>query len=213
MRSSSARISMPIAPCPRTAASRPDPKPSPANHPARRRRQFAVGLDFKIQPRQTGERENVASSSPRSATFASASKRCRESRRFSNPVARRATHFAPRAAGGNVAPFGKSFSVVCGLKPRNALWPGDQSSDFCVALDFPKNSRRAINQNVAHILALGRGGENQSRRQIRRQIFQAVDGEVGLAFEQRDFEFLREQTFRQAAFALARPFAICRRWS
>ena len=62
--------------------------------------------------------------------------------------------------------------------------------------------RVAVNQNVAHVLAFGRGGEHQAGGQIGRQIFQAVHGEVGVAFDERDFEFLREETFRQAGIGL-----------
>ena len=56
----------------------------------------------------------------------------------------------------------------------------------------------AINQNIAHIFALRRGGQDQARRNFRRQILQAVDGEVGLVLQQSHLEFLGKQPFRQA---------------
>jgi len=70
-----------------------------------------------------------------------------------------------------VAPCGKSFRVKCAV---------------------------AVNQNIANIFAFRRGGEDQTLRKFRRQIFQTVNRQVRDAFEQRDFQLLREQTFRQA---------------
>ena len=66
-------------------------------------------------------------------------------------------------------------------------------------------ARRQIRQPLAHhgvarIFALGHGGQHQALGQLRGQIFQAVDGQVGAAIQQRFFDFLGEQ-------ALARPLA------
>ncbi|MEI9962000.1 MAG: hypothetical protein WDM76_12960 [Limisphaerales bacterium] len=77
-----------------------------------------------------------------------------------------------------------------------------------------KKIRRAINQNIAHIGPFGRGGENQASGQIRRQIFQTVNREIGFTGKQGDFEFFREQTFGQSGTTCPSE-AVCfyRLWS
>ena len=90
------------------------------------------------------------------------------------------------------------------MKPRNASWPGAQSAEVEVCGAGLDEFGVAINQHVADIGAFRRGGEYQSGGQIGRQILQAVNGEIGLAFDEGDFEFLCEQAFRQA-FALFWP--------
>ena len=52
----------------------------------------------------------------------------------------------------------------------------------------------AVNQHVARVGSFADRAQSQAGRQVGRQIFLAVDGEVGTVFEQRDFEFLGEKS-------------------
>ena len=144
MRSSSARISMPIAPCPthgsitsrsKTVASRPSGTASPLMVPS--------ALMSKFSRFMPASASMVASSSPRSATFCirvatlpRISTMFKSGRAASNDCFRRVLLVAM------VAPFGKSFSFKCGLKPRKSLWPGDQSACSLIVSFASSETRR-----------------------------------------------------------------------
>ena len=79
-----------------------------------------------------------------------------------------------------VAPFGKSFNFVCGLKPRNSSCPGVQSADRRVHRARLDEFRIAIDQHVANVRALGGGGQFETGGQVGGQILQTVHRQVGL---------------------------------
>ena len=125
--------------------------------------------------------------------------------------------FAPRAAGGDDRAVRKIFhrelrreATAFRMAGRPVLIRAGRFQLYVL-----EKFRVAIDQHVADIRAFADGAENQAGGQFRRQILQAVDGEVGLVLEQRDFEFLGEQTLGQRCRlpAPSMPFAVCRRWS
>ena len=142
----------------------------------------AVGLDGKIQPRDAGQRQHGR---VQLAAFG----------HLLHPrddVAANLDHFqirprgeqlllAPRAAGGNRRAFRKILQLHSRLEAAQIILARRPIVGFFRRALLQK-FRVAINQNVADIFALRRGGENQSRRNFRRQILQAVDGEAGVAF-------------------------------
>ena len=165
MRSSSARISMPIAPWPThgsitskssTVASKPSGTASPVMR--------AVGIDLEIQPRHAGEREDGRVQfaalgdllHPRgdvAANLHDVQIRPRGQQR----------HFPPRAAGGDGRALRKIFQLQMRLESAQitlARRPVGLLLDGFFLLR--QKSRVAVNQNIAHVLAFRRGGENQA---------------------------------------------------
>jgi hypothetical protein len=51
----------------------------------------------------------------------------------------------------------------------------------------------ASKQGVARVFPFGNGGDCESRRSFRGQVFQAVDREIDMAGQQRFFDFFREE--------------------
>ena len=118
-------------------------------------------------------------------------------RHFEAGIERQQLRLAARAAGRDHGARGQVLHGQPRLEPAPGRLAGRPFGRVLVRLGGAKVIGIAIDQDVAHVRALANSAEREARRQVGRQVFQAVHRQVGAMLEQGDFQFLREEPFGQ----------------